>query len=315
MPPSTRRGCNDDETVPTPLNAHSVLAHATSELERQLNLPLEAGLYVVATPIGNLGDFSLRAISVLARADTIYCEDTRHSAKLLQHFSIATRTRPFHEHNEDAMQRRILDELGQGARIALISDAGTPLISDPGFKLVRACADAAFPVMSIPGPSALTSALSVSGLPTDAFFFAGFLPPKSAARRTRLAELGSVPGTLVFFEAPQRIPESLADMSGVLGERRAVIARELSKLHEETRHGSLSELATAAPLAEAKGEIVILVGPAGKPDISDLEIRERLEMTLGRMRLKDAAAAVADALGVSKSRVYNVGLQIKDGQS
>jgi len=314
MPPSARRGRNDDEATPRPLSMTSVLAQATRELERQFDIPLDTGLYIVATPIGNLGDFSLRAISVLARVETIYCEDTRHSAKLLQHFSIATPTRPFHEHNEDAMQRRILEELGRGARIALISDAGTPLISDPGFKLVRACTEANYPVISVPGPSALTCALSISGLPTDAFFFAGFLPAKSAGRRARLAELKNIPGTLVFFEAPQRVAESLTDMSEVFGERHAVMARELSKLHEETRRGPLTKLAAAAPLGEIKGEIVVLVGPSSKPDVGDAEIRARLATALGSMRLKDAAAAVADALGVSKSRVYDIGLKIKDEQ-
>ena len=201
-----------------------------------------AGLYLVATPIGNLADMTLRALSVLSRADVIYCEDTRHSAKLLQHYAIAAKTRPFHEHNEEREIERAIRDLESGKRIAMISDAGTPLLSDPGFKLVRAAAAAGIPVISIPGPSAALTALTASGLPTDSFFFAGFLPPKQAARRARLAELSQIPGSLVIFEAPHRVAETLADMADVLGERPAVIARELTKLHEDIARGSLRTL-------------------------------------------------------------------------
>ena len=208
---------------------HAAVARDLTRLTRE---PLSQGLYLVATPIGNLGDITLRALAVLAGADLVYCEDTRHSAKLLQHFSIHATTRPLHDHNEDSERTRVLRELDNGKRVALISDAGTPLVSDPGFKLVRDCVAAGHPVTCIPGASSVTTALAASGLPTDAFFFAGFLPPKQAARRARLSELKVVLGTLIFFEAPQRVGDSLADMAEVLGVRDAVMARELTKLQD-----------------------------------------------------------------------------------
>ena len=270
------------------------------DITRLTGEELAPGLYLVATPIGNLGDITLRALSVLARADIVYCEDTRHSAKLLQHFAIHATTRPLHDHNEDSERGRVLRDIEAGKRIALISDAGTPLISDPGFKLVRDCAAAGHPVRCIPGPSSVVTALAASGLPTDAFFFAGFLPPKQAARRARLTELLGVPGTLVFFEAPQRAADALADMADILGARAAVMARELTKLHEELARGDLAELADSARLRDIKGEIVLLVGPALAKEASDDDIEVRLETALQSMSLKDAAKAVADALGVPK---------------
>jgi len=283
------------------------------DIARLANDNLAAGLYLVATPIGNLGDITLRALSVMARADIVYCEDTRHSAKLLQHFAIHATTRPLHDHNEDSERARVLRDLDAGKRIALISDAGTPLISDPGFKLVRDCAAAGYAVHCIPGPSSVITAIAASGLPTDAFFFAGFLPPKQAARRARLSELKVVPGTLIFFEAPQRVADSLADMADVLGMRDAVMARELTKLHEEMARGSLEALAADAKLRDLKGEIVLVVGPATAVEVTDGDIASRLATALQSMSLKDAAKAVADALGVPKTRVYDLGLKIKDG--
>ena len=247
----------------------------------------------------------------LMRADVVYCEDTRHSAKLLQHFAIHAVTRPFHEHNEETERTRVLAELEAGKAIALISDAGTPLVSDPGFKLVRACAAAGHFVSCIPGPSSLVTALAASGLPTDAFFFGGFLPPKQAARRARLAEIKAIPATLIFFEAPQRAAATLADMADVLGERLGVVARELTKMHEEMARAPLSALARDMAERDLKGEIVLLVGPPLPLEISDADITAQLEAALETMRLKDAANAVADALGVSKSRVYGLGLKVK----
>lgn len=302
------------ENSETPDRAdRAALMRATgAELTRLAQGPLPPGLYLVATPIGHLADITLRALHVLQQADIVYCEDTRHSARLLQHYAIAAETRPFHDHNEDAETARVLKLLEGGKRVALISDAGMPLISDPGFKLVRACAEHGLPVSSIPGPAAVLSALSVSGLPTDQFFFAGFLPPKQAARRTRLAGLKSVPGSLIFYEAPQRTAEALADMSEVLGQRSAVVARELTKLHEEVSRGSLKQLAAAFAAREVKGEVVIVAGPAEAEPASDDAIAARLAVALETMRLKDAAAAVADALGVAKSRVYDLGLKLKN---
>jgi 16S rRNA (cytidine1402-2'-O)-methyltransferase len=282
------------------------------QMARLAAAPLASGLYIVATPIGNLADVTLRALHVLATADIVYCEDTRHSARLLQHYGITAETRPFHDHNEDAERPRVLRQLAEGKRIALISDAGTPLVSDPGFKLVRACSEQGLAVTCIPGASAMITGLAVSGLPTDQFSFAGFLPPKSAARRARLSELKSVPGTLIFYEAPQRSAESLADMAEVLGARSAVVARELTKLHEEIARGTLGGLADTMAARDVKGEVVILVGPAEKRDVTDEEIGERLAVALQTMRLKDAAAAVSDSLGIARSRVYDLGLKIKD---
>jgi 16S rRNA (cytidine1402-2'-O)-methyltransferase len=269
---------------------------------------------LVATPIGNLGDITLRALSVLARADVIYCEDTRHSARLLQHYSITVRTRPFHEHNEDREIERAIADLESGKRIAIISDAGTPLLSDPGFKLVRAAAAAGISIVPIPGASALLSALTASGLPTDTFFFAGFLPSKQAARRARLAELSAIPGSLVFYEAPHRAAETIADMAGLLGDRQAVVARELTKLHEEISRGSLPSLAEAMPAEGLKGEVVIVVGPQQAQAVTDEALGARLAGALEMMSLKDAAKALADELGVPKARVYGLGIKAKGGQ-
>ena len=302
----------DDRTTTAPQARDRLAAAVARDMARLTQDPLAPGLYLVATPIGNLGDVTLRALTVLAGADIVYCEDTRHSAKLLQHFSISATTRPLHDHNEDSERARVLRDLEAGKRIALISDAGTPLISDPGFKLVRDCAAAGYPVISIPGPSSVITALAASGLPTDAFFFAGFLPPKQAARRSRLAELKSVPGSLIFFEAPQRTGESLADMADVLGDRNAVMARELTKLHEELARGLLATLAADVKLRDIKGEVVLVVGPPTAIEATDDEIAARLEVALQSMSLKDAAKAVSDALGVAKTRVYDLGLKAKN---
>ncbi len=288
-------------------------ARAQEAIARLLSEPLDAGLYLVSTPIGNLGDITLRALGVLARADIIYCEDTRHSAKLLQHYSITARTRPFYDHNEDREIERAISDLESGKRIAIISDAGTPLLSDPGFKLVRAAAAAGVPVVPVPGASALLAALTASGLPTDAFFFAGFLPPKRASRRARLAELSPIPGSLVFYEAPHRVAETLNDMAGLLGERQAVVARELTKLHEEIARGSLAELADTVA-EDMKGEVVIVVGPLQAQVISDETLGARLAAALEVMSLKDAARALADEFGVPKARVYGLGIKSKGEQ-
>jgi 16S rRNA (cytidine1402-2'-O)-methyltransferase len=286
-----------------------ILSHVGEEVQRQLATALAPGLYLVATPIGNLGDISLRAISVLARADVVLCEDTRHSRTLLAHYGIGTPTRPYHEHNAARERPRVLSELERGDRVALISDAGTPLISDPGWKLVRECLDAGHRVEALPGASATLAALSVSGLPTDAFFFAGFLPPKSAARRARITELAAVPATLVLFEAPSRIAETVADLAAVLGDRPAALARELTKLHEEVRRAPLRELAAQLDAATLKGEAVIVVGPPLGAPVTDADITARLEPALRDMSLRDAAKIVAEALGVPKSRVYDLGLR------
>ncbi len=274
-------------------------------------LALPPGLYLVATPIGNLADITLRALAALARADVIYCEDTRHSRTLLAHYSIARPLRPYHEHNAERERPRILAELTAGGTVALISDAGTPLVSDPGYKLVRDCLSAGLPVTSLPGPSALLAAIGSAGLATDTFLFAGFLPARQGARRARLDELNTVPATLVFFEAPSRLAESLADVAAVLGARETAVARELTKLHEEIRRGTADALAQWAADHAPKGEMVILVGPPLAQAVTDDAIAARLEPLIDRMSLSEAAKAVADALGVAKGRAYDVGLALK----
>ena len=217
-------------------------------------------LYLVATPIGNLADITHRALQVLRDVDLIACEDTRHTRKLLQHYGIDTRTISYHEHNEQQRAAELTELLKQGSDIAVVSDAGTPAISDPGFRLIRAAVDSGIIVVPVPGPSALVSALIAAALPTDQFFFGGFLPARSSARRARFDELRSVPGTLIFYEAPHRLATSLRDAHEVLGEREAVVARELTKLHEEIRRGRLSELAEHySTVEQPRGEIVLLI--------------------------------------------------------
>jgi 16S rRNA (cytidine1402-2'-O)-methyltransferase len=290
-----------------------VAARAADALRALLAEPLAPGLYLVATPIGNLGDITLRALATLERADVVYCEDTRHSRTLLNHFAISRATRAYHEHNAERERSRVLAELSAGRSVAIISDAGTPLISDPGYKLVREAIAAGHRVISLPGPSAALAALSSAGLPTDAFLFAGFLPPRQGARRTRLEELKAVPATLVLFEAPSRLAECLDDIGAVLGGRDAAVARELTKLHEEVRRGSAAELAQWARETAPKGEMAILIGPPLAREVSDAAIRERLEALLIDMSLRDAAKAVAEELDVPKSRAYNLGLALKRG--
>src|SRR5256712_3256309 len=217
-------------------------------------------LYVVPTPIGNLEDITQRALRVLGEVDLIACEDTRHTRKLLNHYAIKTKTISYHEHNERERAAQLCAMIEAGKSVALVSDAGTPAISDPGFRLVRLAIEAGLPVVSLPGPSALITALAGSGLPTDEFFFSGFLPARSGARRTRLEELRSIPATLIFYEAPHRIVPTLNDSLEILDEREAVVARELTKLHEEIVRGRLSELAARFSSSESvRGEMVLMI--------------------------------------------------------
>jgi 16S rRNA (cytidine1402-2'-O)-methyltransferase len=299
----------------TPSPASDTPAERTVlELTRQLAHPLEPGLFIVPTPIGNLGDMTLRAIAVLAGVDLIYCEDTRHSRVLLDHFGIRKPVRPYHEHNAAAERPRILAALAEGRRIAIITDAGTPLISDPGYKVVREAIEQGARIEALPGASAVLTGLTAAGLPTDCFLFAGFLPPKEQARRTRLAELAGVPCTLVFFESPARLASSLRSMTEVLGIRDIAVARELTKRFEEIRRGTAVELAAWAEANETKGEIVIVVGPPEARETTDADIIACLEKALPDMSLRDAARALADDLGVTRSRVYDLGLKLKAGR-
>ncbi len=265
-----------------------------------------SGLVIVATPIGNAGDITLRALDLLRRADRIACEDTRVTGKLMARYGIATPLLAYHEHNAQRMRPVLLERLRRGETIALVSDAGTPLVSDPGYKLVRAAIDAGIPVTTLPGASAALSALVLSGLPTDRFFFAGFLPPRSAARRAELTELAAIPASLIFFESAGRLADSLADMAAVLGARDAAVARELTKLYEEVRRGTVAELAEHYAAADPpKGEIVIVVGPPdAAAEASDATIDDALRTALANDSLRDAVAVVAAALDAPRRRVY-----------
>lgn len=283
-------------------------------LSELIERPLQPGLYLVATPIGNLSDISLRALSVLARAQLIAAEDTRHSKKLLSHFGIGGELTAYHEHNAAKERPRLLARLRAGLSVALISDAGTPLVSDPGYKLVREALDEGFMVTSIPGPSAALAALTSAGLPTDTFLFAGFLAPKSGPRRTRLADLKSVPATLIIFETAPRLAKSLADMAEVLGPREAAIAKELTKLHESVTRGTLDRLASELSDGDSlKGEFVVVIAPPTEEDaaISDETIVEQLEKALNLESFRDAVRSVAEVLQVPRGRVYELGLSLK----
>lgn len=268
--------------------------------------PLAPGLHVVATPIGALADITIRALETLAGADLVLCEDTRVTRKLTGHYGISTQLQPYHEHNAAEMRPKVMARLAEGARVALVSDAGTPLISDPGYKLVRDAIEGGFHVVAAPGASAALTALVVAGLPTDRFFFEGFLPPKQVARQARIAELSRIPATLVFYETGPRVAAAMADLAAGLGDRDAALARELTKRFEQVRRGTLAELAKElAGEPDPKGEIVLVVGPPGEeaaPEAADLDAA--LSAALKRVSLKDAVAEVSAATGVKRREVY-----------
>lgn len=277
---------------------------------------LAAGLHLVATPIGNLGDITPRALVTLAQADRVYCEDTRVSRPMLARFAINRPLASYHEHNAAAARREIIAAIAAGEAVALISDAGMPAVSDPGFKLVRDVIAAGGDVFSIPGPTALAAAATVSGLPTDSFFFAGFLPPKSAARQTRIAALATIPATLVFYESPHRLTAALDDLAAGLGPRDGAIARELTKKYEEVRRGPLADLAAWSAATPPRGEIAIVVSPPAEPvaaDVTDDQILDALRAVLPDMRPAAAAKSISQTLGVPRSRVYDLVLFLKNG--
>jgi 16S rRNA (cytidine1402-2'-O)-methyltransferase len=305
-------------------NAHASRPGAEDRAQRRYVLgshPIDVGkiapgLHIVATPIGNLGDVTLRALATLAGADVIACEDTRVTRKLLGRYGIATPLTPYHDHNAATARPKLLRRLAEGASIALVSDAGTPLVSDPGFKLVRAAQEGGHMVTALPGPSALLAALAVAGLPTDQFFFGGFLPAKQAARRARIAELARIPSTLVLFETGPRVTATLADLAAGLGHREAALCRELTKLHEEIRRGDLETLAQISPASEVRGEIVLIIAPpqaSAQPSADDTDTL--LRRALARVSLKDAVGEVAEATGLPRRDLYQRALALAKEES
>jgi 16S rRNA (cytidine1402-2'-O)-methyltransferase len=293
-----------EDPLPVPLDAASPSPPAARK----------PGLVLVSTPIGNLGDMSARAVSVLRQADVILCEDTRTSAGLLRHFDVRSRTAALHDHNEDARVAEVLGWISAGAAVALISDAGTPLVSDPGFRLVRAAIAAGVAVSAVPGANAAVMALTLSGLPPHPFLFLGFLPARQAARvadlqRLRAAEVAGLSATLVAYESPHRAGACLADMAAVFGDRPAALTRELTKLYEEVRRGTLGELAAVYGAAEPRGEVTIVVGPAGAAEAVDVD--GLLRMALRTQSVREAAAGVAAAAGLPRKAVYARALAIK----
>jgi 16S rRNA (cytidine1402-2'-O)-methyltransferase len=265
----------------------------------------------VATPIGNLGDITVRALETLAGVDIIACEDTRITRRLTERYAISAQLKPYHEHNAALARPKILERLAQGAAIALVSDAGTPLISDPGFKLVREVSAAGYPVIALPGPSSVLAALSVAALPTDRFFFEGFLPPKETARRARLAELARIDATLVMFESGNRVQDTLADLARLMGGRDAAICREMTKLHEDIRRAPVSQLALSADTLETRGEFVLVIGPpAGAPIMAGDELDDLLRSQLKRDSVKDAVAHAVELSGRPRREIYARALEL-----
>jgi len=275
------------------------------------------GLYLVATPIGNLSDVTLRALETLAAVEAIACEDSRVTRRLLERYTIATPLLTYHDHNAETARPKILARLEDGAAIALVSDAGTPLISDPGLKLVQAVQAVGHTVTVVPGASAVLAAVTASGLPTDRFFFEGFLPPRESARRSRIEELANIPATLVFFETGPRIAAMLADVAAGLSGRPAAVCRELTKLHEEIRRGDIAGLALAyRDHAETRGEFVVVTGPPAKSERVDaIDLDGILERALKTASLKDAVEAVVAATGQKRRIVYQraLALSSRDG--
>jgi 16S rRNA (cytidine1402-2'-O)-methyltransferase len=271
-----------------------------------------AGLHLVATPIGNLGDITLRALETLAGVDVIACEDTRITRRLTERYGIAAELTPYHEHNAAAARPKLLQLIAQGGSVALVSDAGTPLISDPGFKLVREACAAGHAVVAMPGPSSVLASLSVAALPTDRFFFDGFLPAKEAARRARIAELARVDATLVLFESGNRVQDALRDLAGTMGPREAAICRELTKLHEDISRGTLAELADRADQLETRGEFVLVIGPPAADALAMTAeaLDQLLREQLARHSLKDAVAHAVELSGRPRREIYARALEL-----
>ena len=276
------------------------------------------GLHIVSTPIGNLSDLSLRALKTLMSVDAVLCEDTRVTARLFARYGIDQSLSPYHDHNAATARPKIIERLKAGESLALVSDAGTPLISDPGYKLVREAAAACISVSAVPGPSAALMGLTLSGLPTDQFYFMGFLPAKEGARRRSLQNVASVQASLVIYEGASRLGASLSDMAEVLGNREAAIARELTKLHEEVLRGRLLELAERFAATPPKGELVIIVAPPSDEEARDAaedRLDEALRTALQASKLKTAVAEVAANLGLPRKQVYARALALSEAES
>ncbi|SFN95095.1 16S rRNA (cytidine1402-2'-O)-methyltransferase [Bradyrhizobium sp. Ghvi] len=301
---------------PAPINtpeAQDAAARGFSIDAHRITVPKAApGLHLIATPIGNLGDITLRALQTLAGVDVIACEDTRITRRLTERYAIAAQLKQYHEHNAEAARPRILEALAAGGSVALVSDAGTPLISDPGFKLVREVCAAGHAVYALPGPSSVLAALSVAALPTDRFFFEGFLPAKSAARRSRLAELARIDATLVMFESGNRVQETLAELAEIMGAREAAICRELTKLHEEISRATVNELARDAAGLETRGEFVLVIGPpaAGAEVLTSGALDNLLREQLSAHSVKDAVAHAVALSGRPRREVYARALEL-----
>ena len=272
----------------------------------------DPGLYLVATPIGHLGDITLRALETLAGVDLIACEDTRVTRRLTERYAISAQLKPYHDHNAAQARPKILQKLQEGGSIALVSDAGTPLISDPGFKLVREVCAAGHPVIALPGPSSVLAALAIAALPTDRFFFEGFLPAKENARRSRLSELSRIEATLVLFESGNRVQDTLADLALLMPERDAAVCRELTKLHEQVTRAKVGELARHAAALETRGEFVLVIGPRGADAqvMAADDLDQMLRESLARFSLKDAVAHAVELSGRPRREIYARALEL-----
>jgi 16S rRNA (cytidine1402-2'-O)-methyltransferase len=275
--------------------------------------PLEPGLYLVATPIGNLRDITLRALDVLAKADLVLAEDTRVTGKLLSAYGIKAKLQRYDDHMGAQVRPQVFERLREGARIALVTDAGSPLVSDPGYRLALEAAERGLKVVAIPGASAVLTGLAVAGLPTDRFLFAGFPPPKTAGRRAMFEELKPVRATLVFFEGASRLGDSLKDMAAVFGARPAAVARELTKLYETVVRAPLDELAANPALQAPKGEVVVLVGPGVEAGMSAAEAEAALAEAVQRLGPSEAASEVAKATGLPRRELYRRAVELKGG--
>lgn len=290
----------------------ALLAGLSRQLDKLCASTLAPGLYLVSTPIGNLADMSVRALFTLAAADLLLCEDTRHSRKLLSAYGIERKLQAYHDFSGDKDRARVLAALGHGKTVALISDAGTPLVADPGYKLVRAALAKGFKVFAIPGPSAILAALVTSGLPSDRFYFGGFLPAKDGARREELEGARAVPGTLIYYETAGRLQETLQALNAIFPDRPVVAARELTKLYETTLSGSAAELALEFQENAPLGEFVILIGPGEAEPATNEDIEKALRSSMKSASLKDAVEEVARSLGVGRKTVYNLALKLRE---